>query len=804
MTSLSCRPHRRLIYILSFLSLLSTPAWSEPLIAEISINGMNRGAFILELTTSGDFLMRPDDFRTLELLGEEPSSVAIQGETFISLSSLCVAPLSLDEASLTLNLPVDPKRLPAKSINLEPQLTKNILYPRDTSLFFNYGVNYYYDGITDRDRIEVPHELGFRYLDTLFLANALFSDYSEEQKYVRLMSGLSYDNRSNLNRLQVGDFFSTAGKLGSRLNLGGVNFSRNYDIAPYFIEYATTGYSGELTTPSKVQVFLDGTEIYTENLPPGPYSLDNILHSSGAGMLEVVITDAFGNERRIEHPFYIEDSLLKKGGHQFNYSAGTLRESFGSESNDYGASVYQAEHRYGLKDILNLGGAIEGSSDLFNARAMFMSLLGPYGVMDIEVGGSSGYDNSGMALSFEYKYLARHFNARALVQYFDEGYRRLTDDETPSDLTETVSAIGLGFVFPGHGSLSFDIYDQQKHIGDDQTLYSVSYNRRITNGISMTSSLRHKEQAESEDVIFLNLNYTPWQDIQISLLTDISQDTNSEILQVQDSPPAGEGYGYRVNMEHTDQDTGKTITFNPSGQWNSHYGIFKAELENVSGYQEGTSYRLSASGALVTVGSHWGATRPIADSFALVSVNQLEGITVKQSSRTSGTTNKDGYLFIPDLKSFYTNQVSIDDRQVPMNYTIPFNQQLIAPPYRSGSCMQFPATHLQPIIGRLKLIAKQHSVPLDYTVQQVQIKDERYPLHIGKGGEFYVDPSDFHAPARLQSGCPQTEQNGAQDQHETLVLIVHYEDQTHQINVETPDSDELFIDVGDIVLTLEE
>ena len=84
---------------------------------------------------------------------------------------------------------------------------------------------------------------------------------------------MTRDWRDTLQRLVLGDLSASSGDLGSGVNLGGVGFSKVYQIDPYFLRYPLATVSGMVSLPSTAEVYLGGTRIRTEKLSPGSFQL---------------------------------------------------------------------------------------------------------------------------------------------------------------------------------------------------------------------------------------------------------------------------------------------------------------------------------------------------------------------------------------------------------------------------------------------------------------------------------------------------------------------------------------------------
>ena len=58
--------------------------------------------------------------------------------------------------------------------------------------------------------------------------------------------------------------------------------SRDFSLDPYFIRYPTTGLSGVVTTPSRVDVYVNNQLVRTLQVQPGAYELANLALPTGA------------------------------------------------------------------------------------------------------------------------------------------------------------------------------------------------------------------------------------------------------------------------------------------------------------------------------------------------------------------------------------------------------------------------------------------------------------------------------------------------------------------------------------------
>ena len=139
---------------------------------------------------------------------------------------------------------------------------------------------------------------------------------------MRGLSSYIVDDLPHLRRWVAGDSVAAAGGLGGTVFLGGLSVSRNFDLDPYFVRYPTLSLAGAVTTPSTVDVYVNGALVRREPLPPGTFDLTNLSVPTGSGTTRVVIRDAFGQEHALTNPFYASTAVLGKGLQDYGYNLG--------------------------------------------------------------------------------------------------------------------------------------------------------------------------------------------------------------------------------------------------------------------------------------------------------------------------------------------------------------------------------------------------------------------------------------------------------------------------------------------------
>ncbi|MBW2254515.1 MAG: fimbrial biogenesis outer membrane usher protein [Deltaproteobacteria bacterium] len=709
----------------------------------------------------------------------------------------------LDERTLTLHIDVPPDLLPGTTIRIRHQRPENIYEPEERSVLLNYGLSI--SGADDAfvQRVDLNHDLALREGPAHFLTEGTLSYAAESTAYVRLMSQIVWDDRVSLRRMTAGDFFARSGPLGSQVLLGGVSIARNPDIDPYLITYPTLELQGAAATPSEVDVYVDGLLIHRERISPGPFTLLNPSRFEGAGAIEVVIRDAFGREERIRQPFYMAEQLLERGTHEYSYDLGLIRREFGTESFSYGDGALSAFHRYGLTDHVTVGMAAEATTAFLNLSPRLSWKWNSYGNFDLSVAGSTGTEaHRGWAAGIEYHYLNRFLTWGLRLHGFTPHYARLQttfDDDRP----RFQAHIRLGVFVPKLGSLSLMQETNWLYAGDDREVTTLSYSGRVTRDLSLYAHLRHYEKDEPETSFQLDLLYYPWRRVRTSAGYRESGAARAVTVGVKDNPPLGEGYGYWADLDWSQTGDAHSFSFSPGGQWNNPYSIVRGDVE-VS-YIDGKvvpAYRASLSGALSWVGRRPRASRPIRDGFAVVKVGELRDIRVMRNSNVIGTTNRRGEIVVPELTSFYDNQVSVRGEDVPIEFALSSMEQYVSPPQRGVACVVFNAAHIQPVIGRLQVRDGTGTSALEYQEFTVRAGDVVLQTQTAYQGEFYIDISEADERQSVQLGCHHLAQGIGAEVQEELTIEIEVDGRTVRHLLQVPESEELFIDVGEVIITV--
>ncbi|PLX97423.1 MAG: hypothetical protein C0621_00005, partial [Desulfuromonas sp.] len=676
--------------------------------------------------------------------------------------------------------------------------------PDERSFLLNYQLSLDHDSRRARDEFSLATDLAWRRGPLLFSSEQRYADTAEGARLTRLMSRGIWDWRSQMRQLIVGDALSHPGPLERSVRFAGVTLRRDFALKNDFIQYPTLDLSGAVSSPSTLDIYLNGVRLRSEELPPGEFQLDNLSRTLGYGHYELVLRDPYGVETRIENPFYLSDQLLQPKLHEYSYSLGAVREDYGTDDDRYSDPLFVGHHRYGVDRRLTLGGSLQLSNGYALAAGQLAWQLRERGIVTLALAGTGG-DGSGEAALLRWSYLRRPLNGYVELRQHSQGFLLLGESAALHDALLQVTA-GGGFAAGPFGSLSFDASHSDNASLGQRSSIGGNYSLRLKQGLSLNLLARSvQEESGNSWYTYLTLTWALDGERQVSSRLELQSEGERMVLQTQKSLPVGQGYGYWASTGYDAVGSNDGVFFAPSGQYNGRYTNWRADVrieQTDSGSENWV--QLSSLGAISQVGEVWSLSRPVPDSFSLVQVGGLEGVRVRQNGQEMGRTDARGLLLLPNLNGYYDNLIAIDPRDIPFTHALGEAEHYISPSARGGSCLVYPLTRSTPVTGRLHLKMADGEKPLEF--HELVIEDEagrKMRIPTGRGGEFYLDPAEFPVPDGSMDVTDCNALVGKGDSVASSQRVVGWLDEVSA----SPDfvltiskSDEPFVDLGTILI----
>jgi len=144
----------------------------------------------------------------------------------------------------------------------------------------------------------------------------------------------------------------------------------------------------------------------------------------------------------------------------------------------------------------------------------------------------------------------------------------------------------------------------------------------------------------------------------------------------------------------------------------------------------------------VYAGGFVGLSRPVSDSFGIVVFNkEVPGAAVLNNGQEIGTTGSFGTMVVPTLSSYGQNKITLDTKNIPIDYSISDVNKSISPSLWSGSCVYFDAQQTRALTGTLVVQKEGKKTPLEFVEISMKVGEKELLSPTGKGGEFYFENS---------------------------------------------------------------
>lgn len=662
------------------------------------------------------------------------------GQEMVSLQSL--APkltFTMDPEALSLAVTADPALFVGSNLDVRSSgRPENMLFKSDLSGFMNYSVE-----AAAGSGIGGFTELGATYKTFLFTTGLQRSPGAPHT--VRTLTSLTYDQPSLLRRWVFGEAVATSGVLGGGGLMAGVGVHKEFSLDPYRTHLPLPQLSGMAATPSKVDVYVNGQFVRSEEVPTGAFDLQNLPVPTGAASVRYVIRDAYGRTQEFNSRFYLGSGLLRQGETDYAYNLGFLRRDAGTKSFSFDPHpLLLAHHRMGLSDHFTAGGRVEIGPTLLSGGPSFAFGL-PIGEIQANLAASLNGHLAGTAAQLSYTFQKMGFNAGTSVQLASRYYSRA--GMLPTDDRETV---GLDLFASQAVTKDVTVYGAYRHDawrdrGNTDTIEvraSYALNQWGSLLLGAQRSTAPGAQPEYGGSLTLSFNYGERASGQVS--TERRGDGAHAAVDLQQSMPVGTGLGYRLHGD--DQGGSETLMFQ------SQYGRYEGDYANIQGNEAAQAF---ASGSLVLAGGKLFAARPVEQGYAVVRVPGVANVRTLLNNQEVGRTDGDGDILVPNLLPYYGNRLAIVPADLPIDYAVPPLEQVVATPNRGGGLVTFHAYRIVGYSGSVILREGLFRLPPTYGQLDVRTEDGMKTSPLGKNGEFYLEnlpPGDYPAHVHSDGG----------------------------------------------------
>lgn len=702
---------------------------SEMLIVHVLLNGSDAGTYFMQ-KEADDFIVTG---KQLHKIGIQTLPKSMRMSQPISLKSLHRwLGFQLDEQTGDLLLTVKPTLLPTHEESLLVKKKSDATWIQSNAMFLNYTLDYTANP-TGANVFRSPFELGLSLGGT-----SLSSQFNDNKKIYRTKTQWTYDNHPALQRWVVGDIQASSG-LGSAA-LAGVHVFRNFSIDPNIVTTPGLETSILLDNASDIEVRIDGNSVYKGRFPAGVLNLKDIpFYRTGSIQAQLIVRDVFGREKTYQQLLYGSTGMLAAGLSEYDIALGVKSTSTGIAEPTYGKkSLFYGRYRYGVSNGFTPSMGIE--SDGKNNRISLASsvLLGAYGQLDTTLAFSDRVvQGKGQFVRVNYNYVGTSmFSPSIFFRAENMAYGGIGDgNKLPTSMRrELGSSIAmdddsLGGL-TGRWTRSEDFSKQRVQTGEllwntilpKEISWTTQFSRTWTTGKKTRDQLSASLGHSFANGLYLSANYSA------------SNQVNTFGLQLQWSPPLGEGFGLDQNIN---QQTGGTATTYSRVEYRNQYGDIS--VNGRTGKQSGP-YQAQLNSALVWTEGGLHISRPVRDGFALVRINGMsDGVAVNVQGQYVGKTNAKGELLVPYMYSYIDNLIAIEPKGLSLAYSVDTTSQKVTMPYRGGGLVEFNVVKLQTVEGSLWYNNNHQLKAASYSTLEYMQDGEKKRTVVGDNGYFYIE-----------------------------------------------------------------
>jgi outer membrane usher protein len=710
----------------------------EQIIVQVLANGVRRGEFTLLRKADGDIWIPAADLPKLEIQPREQARREQDGEVWYSSAALGAAKVVLDEATLTLSIDFRADALEGTRIDLSARRPSPVPAEARTSLLLSYRLALERASGTRPDAA-LDSDLNLRIHGVLLRQEMHLATAAGVRRFRRGATQVIHDDRDNARRYVAGDVLSTAGAYGIGITAAGLLVQKLYDLTPDVVRQPTATLQATTALPADVEVSVDGTPVYRARVPPGPITLNNLLLSGGTRNLSVTVTDIAGHRQVIEQPFLFNDTVLAKGFREYSYFVGRRSQLAEDGTFQYLEPVWQGYHRYGVSDSLTVAAGGEGNADFHNVGGGITLRSDRLGLLAADLLDSTdhGAHTNARGWSARYTYQSRMGALVLARRRFGEHFRSFVDSNVLFPRDET--RVGLSTTW---GRFSFSADWVRTHtdtdVHDTRFLRLSTFLRPDVNlfGEYETTRINGVPGWAFNLLLRVDLDTRRWVSSSFKTGTDgraLELATGKQLAQ-------GQGSGYRLALQSRLAEPGNPTTATLGADWHlreANLGVFAvAPLQGGgSSFVQGT-----VAGALVGLDGYWGLTREVNDAFALARLGVPQaGVEVLLNNQSQGRTDAQGRLFIPELNSIGRQEISINERDLDIQYTLPRRTLTIVPAYRSGHVVDFGIHQEHAIAGTAWILEGAERKPVVSRAWTMQGRGGALRMETSSEGDFYVE-----------------------------------------------------------------
>ena len=646
--------------------------------------------------------LRAELSRLLNETGISRLDQTIAGDPFVTPAELQAAgfDLAFDMARLELTVnAIDPALRPVQPLGGRSESSDPLgasIEPAGFSAYLNTSMNLLY---RDNSGVAPPDVFLYgaaRYRNVVLEFDGGFTEsLDNDYRFYRRAARAVYDEPGSFRRWSAGDLrLENTGILRTPF-IGGVALEKSRRIFDPFSPTVNLGGRQILvTSPSTVEVIVNGAPYQTLDLQPGTYSLEDLPIQIGSNDVQLVVRDASGREQVTRFDYFFDPIDLKAGEDEYTLAVGMIATELNLQPDYSGDPAFIGNYRKALSDILIVGGGVQITSDIqtLAVETQIVPQVIP-GTFDLQGAVSIG-DGTGFAVRGGYRLtLGGGTDAKRVSITFDyesENFR------TIGDLARfRLESLSVNATYSQALSLRTSLIAGANYFsrsgGSDQSTFFVDVNHRLRDNIRATLGVEYG----TGSVFGANFGVRAG----ISVLfggrhrADASYQSRRDLARASLSRGADNdvgSLGYSVNVQDSSRNTSVDGVLDYIANRFEARASLASSGANFGGIIDDQTARLQIGTSFAFADGSFGIGRPIQDAFLLARPHEtLKGtnVIVGRSLREGGyeaSSGTFGAAVVNRLSSYNTQDVQYDIDTLDAGYDIGAGVVRVDPPFRGG------------------------------------------------------------------------------------------------------------------------
>ncbi|WP_045589652.1 PefC/AfrB family outer membrane usher protein [Vibrio vulnificus] len=503
-----------------------------------------------------------------------------------------------------------------------------------------------------------------------------------------------YDLKADLT---VGKTY-VANSLVGGAGLLGLGLASNSSMKANDIGYKPI-FSGIANSDARVTLTQNGSTIYSEMMPPGPFEISNV-NLLNSGDVTMTITERDGTVRTNLFPLTIVPNMLASGDSEFSVYAG-LRD------NDLSGLFAAGSYGFGFEDYTVKASALV-HTDYASSGVSLIRGLGNFGTLSLEgVYTHAKFDNDSTrnggkfsltyAKSFEsntnFNFTTTQYTSKDYVEFSGFQPEETYDDSEVAELNKQKASYQVSLSHQLSKTTNASLSAWRRNYWDeleDSTGGNINISNRfdyfsLTLGAIYNESGGQKNYSTSLSIsVPFNVfehDYSSYAGITVS-------DSGNQSYNAGVSSNIGDNFDYSVSTGWTNTNSDKTYSLQSSYQGERALlnGQLTSSADNISG-----SASISGSVVVLPEQNDIIFTRDVNDTIAIANIKETSGVKFVSSPYP---TNDKGNAVIP-LSSYDLNHITLDGSTLPVDIELLTTSQDVVPTEGAVVYMPFDAVRVK-------------------------------------------------------------------------------------------------------------